>query len=384
MKIVRAKIYILKIPFNFPFGHFLKRHFFSDSIVVEVTNETGLHGFGEGIARPYVTGETIKKSTKHIKEVLLPAIMHKNIQNIDINQNPISALPYINDYFPNINSSGVIAWNAAKTAVELAVIDCILKNQGESLNCILPARSRVIIYTGVLTSCNIKQTAEIAKRFKQTELKYVKIKVRNNNDLKRIAIVREIMGPSVSIRVDANGAFNIRKAIRFIKSVEKYNIDSIEQPIKRGDIKNLAAIKSNSPIPIMADESIVTLDDAKRLIEHNACNYFNLRISKCGGLYNTLAIAGLSKQRGIKIQLGCHVGETAILSAAGRHVAAYLPEVKFVEGSYSTLLLAEDISEEKIVFGNGGEAPVFTGYGMGISIKEELLTKYAKKIICIA
>ena len=145
MKIVKAKIYVLKIPFNFSFGHFLKIRFHSDSIVVELTTDTGVRGYGEGIARPYVTGETVKKSINHIKDVLLPAIMHKDIQNIKTNQSPQKALSYINDYFSNISSSGIIAWNASKTAVELAIIDSILKNQQKSLNCILPAKSKIVI-----------------------------------------------------------------------------------------------------------------------------------------------------------------------------------------------------------------------------------------------
>lgn len=381
MKIVKTKIYVLKIPFDFSFGHFLKIRLYSDSIIVELTTDTGVRGYGEGIARPYVTGETVKKSINHIKDVLLPAIMHKDIQNIETSQNPQNALSYINDYFPNISSSGIIAWNASRTAVELAIIDSMLKNQQKSLNCILPAKSQIVTYTGVFSSENLKNTIDLAKRSKQTGLKYIKIKVGKGNNLKRIAAVRDIMGQSVSIRLDANGAFNVKKAIQFIKSVEKFNIDSIEQPIKRGNAADLATVKANSSIPIMADESIVTYDDAKKLIEHKACDYFNLRISKCGGLYNTLAIADLAEREDMKIQLGCHVGETAVLSAAGRHVAAYLPNVKFVEGSYSTLLLAEDISKENIVFGTGGEAPVFTGYGLGINIQEEILKKYSKNCI---
>jgi len=314
----------------------------------------------------------------------LPAIIQKNIQDIDTHQDSPNALSYINDYFPNTDSSGVITWNASKTAVELAVIDSILKNQQKSLNCILPAKSKIITYTGVFSSQNLKNTIDLAKQSKQAGLKYIKIKVGKSNDYERIAAVRDIMGQSVSIRLDANGAFNVKKAIQFIKSVERFNIDGIEQPIKRGNVANLAIVKSNSSIPIIADESIVTYDDAKKLIEHNACDYFNLRISKCGGLYSTLAIADLAKQEGIKIQLGCFVGETAILSAAGRHIAAYLNNVRFVEGSYSTLLLAEDISRENIVFGNGGEAPVFTGHGLGINIQKELLKKYSKKVICVS
>jgi L-Ala-D/L-Glu epimerase len=380
MKIVKAKIYVLKIPFNFSFGHFLKIRLYADPLVIELTTDTGARGYGEGIARPYVTGETINSSLKHVKEVLLPAIMDKEIQ-FETGSSPINALLPINDLLPVIRKKGIIAWNASRTAVELAVIDSLLKNRQNSLNSILPPKSETITYTGVFSSGNLRETIDFAKQSAQTGLKYIKIKVGKNNDLSRISAVRDIMGPSVSIRLDANGAFNVKKAIDFIKTLEKFNIAGIEQPIERGDVTALAAVKANSSIPIIADESIVTLDDAKELIENRACDYFNLRISKCGGLYNTLIIAALAKEAGIKLQLGCHVGETAILSAAGRHLAAYLPDVKFVEGSYSTLLLAEDISQENIVFGNGGEAAVLNGPGLGVNIRQEILDKYAKNCV---
>lgn len=384
MEIVEAKIYVLEIPFNSSFSHSLKTRSFSDSIVIKLTTDTGLCGYGEGIARPYVTGETVKKSTKHLEKVLLPAIINKNFQKINISQNPFDTLLSINNHIPTIDSPGIIAWSASKTAVELALIDCILKEQRVSLNCILPANSKTVTYTGVLTSGNAKNTAALAERFKQIGFKYIKMKIGQSNDQERIAIVRDILGPSVSIRLDANGAFNVKQAIQFIESVEQFKIDSIEQPIKRGDVAGLALVKTNSSIPVMADESIVTLEDAERLIDGNACDYFNLRISKCGGICNTLAIANLAKQMGIKIQLGCLVGETAILSAAGRHLAAHLSGVKFVEGSYGTHLLVEDIAQEKIEFGNGGKAPVISGDGLGVNIKEDLLIKYAKRTICVS
>src|SRR5207302_4073306 len=124
---------------------------------------------------------------------------------------------------------------------------------------------------------------------------------------------------------------------------------------------------------IMADESLVTLADARALVAARACQYFNLRLSKCGGIVRTLEMARLADNAGLRLQLGCHVGETAILSAAGRHVAAYLDQVDFVEGSYGKLLLAEDISQESIVFGHGGKGPLLRGPGLGIRAREEVL-----------
>lgn len=381
MKVVKARIYLLTIPLTLSFSHYLKNHLQSQSIIVELISESGLSGYGEGIARPYVTGETAAKSITYIKNQLLPALMFKTLPALATDINPIKSLYFTNKFFPDTHNPAIIAWNAARTAVELALIDLLLRNQKKSLQGILPAKINHVTYSGVVPMADLKTTAAIADRLRQLNLRYIKIKVGKSNDLKRIATIRDIMGPVVSIRLDANGAFQAKEAIQFIKAVEPYRIDCFEQPVKRGD--NLALVKANSSIPIMADESIITYADAQDLINRRACDYFNLRITKCGGLYNTLFIAALAKQAGIKIQLGCLVGETAILSAAGRHLAAYLPEINFVEGSYSSLLLQEDIATKSIVFGSGGRAPVLTAPGLGIQVKKDLLLKYAKKVVFI-
>ncbi|MBI5555848.1 MAG: enolase [Elusimicrobia bacterium] len=381
MKVVKARIYLLTIPLTLSFSHYLKNHLHSKSIIVELISESGLSGYGEGIARPYVTGETATKSIAYIKNKLLPAIMFKALRVIETDVNPIKSLFFTNQFFPDTHNPAIIAWNAARTAVELALLDLLLGEQKKSLQCIIPAKINHVTYSGVVPLANHKTTAEIARRLRQLNLQYIKIKVGKSNDFKRIASIRDIMGPAVSIRLDANGAFQVKEAIQFIKAVEPYRIDCFEQPVKRGD--NLALVKENSSIPIMADESIITCADAQDLITRRACDYFNLRITKCGGLYNTLFIAALAKPAGIKIQLGCLIGETAILSAAGRHVAAHFPEINFVEGSYSSLLLQEDIATKNIVFGIGGIAPALTEPGLGIQVKKDLLLKYAKRVVSI-
>lgn len=383
MKIVSAILYALNIPFIEAFNHGLSKRRFSDSIIIKLTAEDGTTGFGEGVARPYVTGETVEKSSGYIKNVLFPAIKNVDFPDLEIENKSYNALSFIGRCLPNNESPGIIAWNAAKCAVELALIDCLLKKQKVSLNQILPARSNAITYSGVIPLGSAENTRKYAKYFKSLGLKYLKIKVNTSNKIKPIAIAREIMGPITSIRLDANGAFNVKEALKFISSAEKYDIECIEQPISRGNLSELSQLRSNSPIPIMVDESLVTIDDARMLIEHNACDYFNLRISKCGGLFPTLLIAGLARQAGLKMQLGCQVGETAILSAAGRHVAAHLEGLRFVEGSYGRLLLAEDLAKEDIQFGPGGIAPALTGEGLGIVIEEDRLRQYAKEVTMV-
>ena len=131
----------------------------------------------------------------------------------------------------------------------------------------------------------------------------------------------------------------------------------------------------------MADESIVTLADARALINTDACDFFNLRLSKCGGLSRTLRVARMAEANGIRLQVGCQVGETAILSAAARHLVAYLESVAFVEGSYGTLLLEEDVSREPVHFGHGGRASLLKGQGLGVNVREEVLERRAVVVL---
>ena len=162
-----------------------------------------------------------------------------------------------------------------------------------------------------------------------------------------------------------------------LAQLAEFSIEAVEQPLRRGLPSELALLKKQSPIPVMVDESLVTLTDARALIDAGACDYFNLRVSKCGGLARTLEMAQMASRAGLRLQLGSQVGETAILSAAGRHVAAYLTDVDFLEGSYGTLLLKEDVGRDSVNFGHGGRAPVLRGLGLGVKVREEILDKYA-------
>jgi muconate cycloisomerase len=156
----------------------------------------------------------------------------------------------------------------------------------------------------------------------------------------------------------------------------------IEQPVAGGDVDGMIRVRQESRIPVMADESLVTRDQALNLAARKACDLFNVRISKCGGIIRSLDITAIARAHGIGVQVGALVGETAILSAAGRHLAASLPNIAYAEGSFGTRLLFEDIAKEDLAFGFGGEAPVLNGKGLGVTVQEHTLNHLAvKKII---
>lgn len=368
MKIIAAKVYPLNIPFNEVFSHHLASRSASDTLVVELVTDGGVCGYGEALPRPYVSGEN-REDTLAVLQEKLPLFIGTELAECD-------------DIFAasqRLLESLAIPGNAARCAIELALIDILLRISRRSLSALLPPRIDTVEYSGVISAGSNDRLQAIAMRLQAFGFRQVKMKVGQNVGTEQVALVRQILGPQVSLRLDANGAFSCDEALAFADAVARHDIACIEQPIPRGDLPELARFRRASPIPVVADESLLGIEDARALIEHQACDGFNLRISKLGGLGPTLEIARLAAEAGIFVQIGCMVGETAILSAVGRHLAASLPEVRFVEGSFGKHLLVEDISQEEISFGPKGWARIIDGPGIGVSISREKLLKLTER-----
>ncbi len=380
MQIQTAQLLALQIPFTEAFTHSIQSRIASDSIIVRLTFADGTVGYGEAVARPYVTGETVESCLQFMSERIWPAVAPVDYPAFDA-ADPLDWLNTVSNTIPQVQGEGAIAWNAARTGFELALLDGLLKSQNLSLSAVLPPQRSTVIYSGVITASSIEKAVKTAKHYKLFGLKQLKVKTMGGDDVERIAAIRQAVGPEVSLRIDGNGGYGVEGAIAICKALAEFQIDSAEQLLPRCDLALLAQVKAAALVPQMVDESLIIHSDAEALIAANACDWFNLRISKLGGIAATLAIAHLAQSHGIRLQLGCQVGETAILSAAGRHLAAASPHIEFVEGSYGTLLLAEDVSRDSIHFGNGGKAGLLKRPGLGIEVQDAVLEKYAQQIV---
>jgi muconate cycloisomerase len=172
----------------------------------------------------------------------------------------------------------------------------------------------------------------------------------------------------LTIAVDANGSWDLEEAAAHLRRMESLAVSWVEQPLARGREHEIPALARRSPIPLMADESLTTVDEAERLVRDGGYRLFNLRVSKLGGLSVAHAVARLAADAGLHVQVGCQVGESSLLSAAGRILAATLPAYEALEGSYGTRLLETDLTDEPFEFGAGGEAAVQRGWGLGVSV----------------
>jgi L-Ala-D/L-Glu epimerase len=126
-------------------------------------------------------------------------------------------------------------------------------------------------------------------------------------------------------------------------------------------------------MPIMLDESLTSEQDAQRAIEDKTCDLFNIRLSKCGGFLRSLQLARLAHDAGLGYQLGCHPGESGILSAVGRHWATSVAGIRHLEGSYDRHLFGRLLTREDITFRYGGRAPALVGPGLGVTIDPHVL-----------
>lgn len=377
MQLESVTVYALRIPFVESFKIALRSRSESDAVIVRVRDAAGNVGYGEGLPRPYVTGETVGSMVQFLKTHLAPSVLESDLVPGD------EVFAFLGSQYPGWSQpvTTEIAMNAAFCAMELALLDWSLRVTGNSLARYLPPVRETVVYSGVISADRPERAGEIAKLFSMNGVRELKVKVGTPADVARLEAVREGSGADTVLRADANGAWSADEAVENLKLLERFDLTSIEQPVGSGDLEGLRRVRLETGIPVMVDESLVTLEQAERLVESGACDLFNIRLSKCGGITGSTAIAALARQAGIGIQVGAQVGETAILSAAGRHFAAHVGDLASVEGSYGRFLLKEDVSEEDLTFGQGGVAPLLEGPGLGVTVKPEVVERLAVEVV---
>ncbi len=379
-RIEMLTIYQLGIPFHQAFKHALHSREESDAVIIKVTDSDGRVGFGESLPRSYVTGETTESMIARVREHLAPRILRESFAP------GWETVEYLESVLPDWTRSddknkSVLAWNAAFCAVELALLDWTLRRDCCSLADFLPPVRYEVVYSGVISADAPADAAALAKRMARLGMRQIKVKVGTDDDVARLEAVRKAVGDEVELRADANGAWTADEAVAQLRRLAAFKLQAIEQPVRADDLVGMKQVRDQSGVPIMADESLVTIDQARRLIELGACDFFNIRLSKNAGVAGSLAIANLAHEAGVKIQVGAQVGETGILSAAGRTVAAHLPALSLAEGSFGTWLLAEDVTFENVAFGLGGRAPLLKTRGLSVTVKEEALEHFAMEKI---
>ncbi len=200
---------------------------------------------------------------------------------------------------------------AAKAAVDMALYDLVGKMLNVPVYKLLglnPVHTPPTSFTlGIDTPDNMRKKALLASNYP-----IFKVKVGTKHDLDNLKAIREVS--SATIRVDANTAWTPKEAINMINALAPYNIEFVEQPIAPHDLTGLKLIRNNVPVPIIADESCVTVEDIPRLAE--CVDGVNFKLMKSNGITNVLKMIHVARAHNLRIMIGCMIESSLAITAA--------------------------------------------------------------------
>ncbi len=375
MRISHIELYRVAVPLKKVVKHASFARSVSENLVVRVTLADGHVGYGEGVPRPYVTGETVESTFS----VLSSHDWAREIGHpVDFGQ-VVGRLESLRLPETESDPRGM-AGNAARCALELAVLDAFGRRFGESVGRAVeraavdglrrsPSPQRVR-YSGAITAESRRDEVRSAIKMRIYGFHQVKVKVgsQGQDDPRRLRLLRRILGRRMDIRIDANEAWSASELIERVEPLRRFRPTALEQPVPHSEVESLAELRPRLGIPIMLDESLCGFPDAEKAIARKTADILNVRLSKCGGIFPSLRIIALAQRSGLGVQLGCHPGETSLLSAAGRHVASRVAGLRYVEGSYDRHILGANLTRQDITFGYGGWARPIEGPGLGIEV----------------
>lgn len=348
----------LRIPFRFAFAHHLAERREARPLIVRLRLSDGSVGYGEALPRPYLTGEDEASVQAELQGNLATLVLGRECDGL------AGARAWIET--PAARAACARA-PAAFCGLELALLDAAGRSRGESVSRLLGGvrRSELPYRTAVIGFLPTSALRLFLGEVRRRQVRLAKVKVGRADDVERVALVRRLLGDDVALVLDANAAWQAGEAIERIRALEAFGLHAVEQPVARLDVAGLAHVRRAVETPIMADESLCTQADAERLLAHAACDLWNLRVGKCGGLLATLELARLAEAHGLGTTLGVLVGETGILAAAGRQFAACHPDLRWLEHEGAGLKSA-DITDLPPV--THGLAPWPAGPGLGLEI----------------
>jgi L-alanine-DL-glutamate epimerase-like enolase superfamily enzyme len=353
MKITRVEAIPIQVPMNPKLAIKSGRggwHDVSKYLLVRIHTDAGIVGLGEASVTPKWSGEDQITAMHYVNNYFAPLLVGEEAP-----QGPaqIEALtkkytfPVAENYF-------------TKSAIDTALWDIAGQITGKPVYELLGGKKREFVHTKWSVSAQPPpRPAEIARWAYDQGFRKMKVK----------------------LGVDANGGWvTPAVAIPTIKRLQEFNIYFAEQPVNEGDIEGMAEVRAAVDLPIVADESVYTLSDAKALAARKACDVFSIYIGKAGGITGAKAIADFALQAGITCVIGSNL-ELGVGSAAMTHLAlshaAFVPE-KFPSDIIGPFFFEDDILKPSLPL-KPGEARVFDKPGLGIELDEEKIERYKSK-----
>lgn len=362
MKITNIITQLLRVPFT----EFLKAAYGGRShasyLLVTIETDEGIVGHGEHDGLFYETADTF---------------IHSELKPLLLGEDPLQV------EFLNHKLEHFLMWNSfaayPMAAIDMALYDIKGKKLGVPVYELLGGLYREKMETtGLIHMHGVEEDVASAVRLTMKGHKVLKIKVGFDleKDMERLAAIREAVGPRIPFRIDPNMAWSPRTAVRWIRRMEKFTLQWVEQPVPAWDIKGFLEVARAVDTPLSADESCMSVRDAMLLAESGAVEAFNVYLTESGGITRAREIAAIANAAGIACVIGTW-GEGGVGQAAVLHLVASSRNFEYAsDTAYG--LVADDYITRPFEFDDQGRLTVPRGPGLGVELDADQIARYSK------
>lgn len=358
MQITSIDIYKYSIPMV-PFTIATGTMHYAQNLLIRVHTNEGITGTGECSAFPMIVGETQATCFEMAKEF---ATIWKQKNPLDITTRMQEL-----DLFTARNYT-------AKSAFDLALHDIAAQHAGKPLYAFLGGTRKTIISDLTIGIDSPEAMAKQSLSFVENGVDTIKVKLGKKaaDDIERIKAIRNAIGYTTAIRIDANQGWTYEDAVSALTALGTYQIEFCEQPMRTYNDELLPALCKISPIPIMADESVYTHQDAERIIRNNACHFINIKFAKSGGIAEATRINEVAEKNNIPCMMGGML-ESRLALTAKVHFAMSRKNIVFYD--LDTCLLGHKVDPvtEGVQY-KGLELILSDQPGIGASVDPEFLS----------
>ena len=353
MKLESVKVKQVEIPLKKPFKTALREVKVLTTNIVEITADTGETGFGEASPTAVITGDTLGSAKEAVEDYIFPHIKGMDIEDYE-------------DIMININKA-MIKNSSPKAAVDIAVHDLFGQHFKMPLHKFFGGAKSAVESDITVSVKEPESMAKDAVEYVKAGYNVLKIKVGlgSSMDIKRVKAIRDAIGYDIKLRLDANQGWNAKEAVRSIRKLEDmgFDIELVEQPVPYWDLDGLKYVRDNVEIPIMADEALFSPFDAVRILSTHAADILNIKLMKCGGLYNAVKINNIAESFGVNCMLGCMMESKVGITAAANFAAGKL-NINRADLDAADLMAEDPVDGGVKVVKN--KLLLNDGYGLGI------------------
>ena len=369
VKIKQVSTELLDIPIKRPHQFSTVKVSLKSFVLIKIELSNGLIGIGEGTTPGiWWNGESVETMKLVIDQYIAPLLIDKE-------------LTYLEHLLQTMNRQ-IRANPFAKATVEMALFDALGKTYQVPVHQLLGSLNQdKVAVRWALASGTEDVDIQEAKGYIEAN-KFVNFKTKSGmelpeEDVKRNIRIAEGIGSVSSIGIDPNGSWDRITTMKWMPRFFEAGIDFLEQPLAPHDIEGAAMLVDMKQVPVMADESLATVQDAFLLAKEQAANIFSLKIHKSGGMRNTLKIAGIAEAAGISCFGGTSL-ESSIGTAACLHAFASIPNLDYGSELFGPSWLADDPVKNPLHIEDGyihvPEKP-----GLGVELDDEKVAKYRRK-----